>query len=512
MGMKGDIFMAITSRVWELSTNLKDKDGNPYIDLEKLKDELEKRSVRNKGSIENYAFIIHDKDIYTQEKILKEQPELYGKPKTPHIHCVMKFSYNQDLERITEWFGVPANFFEKASGRNAWEEKCLYLTHEDDKQQALGKHLYSDDEITADFDFREFIDDYKAKKLEMKSKYGKTVLTEKEMLRMDVLQFGLTLKQAMLRKPVLFAEDYNTLKKMRGFYLQQQTPPPFRLNLYIEGTGGVGKDLMARSIARSMYPDILDLNEVVFEVGADKVSFDGYDGQPVIIWRDVRAGELIGKFGRENLLGGILEPFQGEIKHNQHVKYDCVSLVNSVNIFTGADPWADFLNGLVGEYTDKNGRRFKSENKAQSYRRFPLIIPVSQSDFDIMLNEGFMQDNHNWTQYFVYKNISGNFAQTHAFLSGNEQKTREIEDKMSSHVIGAVEEIQEKTKRKELTDEEIEKMFADYGKAKTGAEIEAEREAQRKAEEREKMKEIQRQIEAKRFGNKVEDDDGSLPF
>lgn len=495
--------MAITSRVWELSTNLADKDGNPYIDLEKVKAELEKRSVRNKGSIENYAFIIHDKDVYTQEKVLKEQPDLKGKPKTPHIHCVMKFSYNQDLERITEWFGVPANFFEKASGRNAWEEKVLYLTHEEDKQQALGKFLYSDEEITADFDFRGFIDDYKAKKLEMKSKYGKTVLSEKEMLRMDVLQFGVTLKQAMNRKPILFAEDYNTLTKMRSFYLQQQTPPPFRLNLYIEGSGGVGKDLMAKSIARSMYPDILDLNEVVFEIGADGVSFDGYDGQPVIIWADVRAGELIGKFGRENVLGGLLEPFQGEIKRKQNVKYSSISLVNAVNIFTGADKWTDFLNGLVGEYTDKNGRVFKSENKAQSYRRFPLIIPVSQSDFDIMLNEGFMQDNNNWTQYFIYKNISGNFAKANALLSGNEQKIREIEDKMSSHVMGAVEEIQEKTKRKELTDEEIQAIFGGYGEAKTGEEIEAEKEQKRLEQLKGQMK----------FG---EDDDGNgddyIPF
>lgn len=471
--------MSVSSRVWELCTNLADENGKPYIDLEKVKEELEKRSVRNKGSIENYAFIIHDKDVYTQEKILKEQPELKGTPKTPHIHCVMKFSYNQDLERLINWFGVPANFFEKVSGRNAWEEKCLYLTHEDDKQQAFGKYLYPDEEITADFDFRSFIDEYKAKKLEMKSKYGKTVLTEKEMLRMDVLQFGVTLKQAMNRKPILFAEDYNTLTKMRGFYLQQQTPPPFRLNLYIEGSGGVGKDLMAKSIARSMYPDILDLDEVVFEVGADGVSFDGYDGQPVIIWADVRAGELIGKFGRENVLGGILEPFQGEIKRKQNVKYSSVSLVNAVNVFTGADPWTEFLNGLVGEYTDRNGRTFKSENKAQSYRRFPLIIPVSQSEFDIMLNEGFMNDNQNWLQYFSYKNVSGSFARANAILSGNEQKVREIENKMSSHVLEAVDEIKGKTKRKEYTDEEIDAMFADYGKAKTGAEIEAEKEQKR---------------------------------
>lgn len=211
-------------------------------------------------------------------------------------------------------------------------------------------------------------------------------------------------------------------------------------------------------------------------------------------------------------MGGILEPFQGEIKRKQNVKYSSVSLINSVNIFTGADSWTDFLNGLVGEYTDKNGRTYKSENKAQSYRRFPLIIPVSQSEFDVMLNEGFMQDNHNWTQYFVYKNVSGSFASTHALLSGDDQKIKSVEGKMSSHVLEAVDEIQEKTKKKKLTDEEFEEIFGHYGEAKTGAEIEAEREAKRKAEERKKMEAIQRQYEAKQFGIKTEDSDSNLPF
>ena len=151
--------MAITSRVWELVTHLKDDEGNDYITIDRLHSILEERSVRNKGSIVNYAYVVHDKDVYIQEKILKEMPALEGTHKKDHVHVVMQFSYNQELDRIAEWFGLSPNFFEKGKGRGAWEEKLVYLTHEDDKQQAMGKHLYSDDEVVADFDFRSVINE-----------------------------------------------------------------------------------------------------------------------------------------------------------------------------------------------------------------------------------------------------------------------------------------------------------------------------------------------------------------
>lgn len=39
-------------------------------------------------------------------------------------------------------------------GRGAFLDNVQYITHEDAKQQKLGKHLYSDDEMTANFDYR----------------------------------------------------------------------------------------------------------------------------------------------------------------------------------------------------------------------------------------------------------------------------------------------------------------------------------------------------------------------
>lgn len=455
--------MNVTSRVWELVTNLKDDNGDDYITLNWIDSVLKSRTIERKGSIKEYAYIVHDKDVYTQEKILKEMPELEGTHKKDHVHVVMRFSYAQELERLVEWFDIPANFFEKGMGRGAWEEKLMYLTHEDDKQQALGKYLYPDEEVVANFNFRKTINEYKAKKLKMKSKYGKTHLSAKEMLRMDLLKGGLTLSEVMEKDPVGFSNDYSTLIKMRHFYLSQQEPPHFRLNLYIEGSGGVGKDLMARAIARSLYPEKSNYNDIIFSVGSAGAEFEGYDGEPVVIWSDVRAGELISRFGRKNVLEGILEPFQGEVRRRQNVKYSSTCLINAVNIFTGADKWNTFLNGLVGEYTDRTGKSYRAENKNQSYRRFPLIIPVTQSRFDIMLNEGFMKDNDNWMQYFIYKSVTGSFAKAHSKLPKKSEKINKVQEKMCEHFVEVIDEVNEKVEQKELTDEEFEREFGNYG-------------------------------------------------
>ena len=50
-------------------------------------------------------------------------------------------------------------------------------------------------------------------------------------------------------------------------------------------------------MARAMFPDKPD-DEIFYVVGDGRVAFDNYDGQPVIIWDDFRANELLNSFDR----------------------------------------------------------------------------------------------------------------------------------------------------------------------------------------------------------------------
>ena len=79
----------------------------------------------------------------------------------------------------------------------------------------------------------------------------------------------------------------NKLKKHRLEYIASHMEvPKTRLNIYITGGGGVGKDVASRAIARCLYPCIENDEDLFFELGCDNVSYEGYDAQPVNILSD----------------------------------------------------------------------------------------------------------------------------------------------------------------------------------------------------------------------------------
>lgn len=84
--------------------------------------------------------------------------------------------------------------------------------------------------------------------------------------------------------------------------------------------------------------------------------------------------------------------------------------MNRINIITGPDDYETFLDGLAGEYkaySKESGQVYqrKSENKAQSYRRFPLIIPMSEGEFSIYLNKGFLEGTREYFEYEKYEHF-----------------------------------------------------------------------------------------------------------
>ena len=456
-------------RVFEVVTRIKDDNGNIIISRDKVEEVLHKYK-----SIERYAYVCHNKDYLTKEEIREmyqsqgqqvseEQihAEWIGKKyKRPdHIHVVFETPNNYfKVENIAKWFGLAPNFVRVKSGQGAFLDAVQYLTHEDQKQQDLGKFRYSDKEIISNFEWRGEL----TKKLEEKAKYGKS-LTARERLQLDVLFNGLTLKQARELDPYNYNKDLTILKRNRGDYLANQKPPVFKANFYVYGKGGVGKDIMARSMAKSLFPDIEDPDEVYFVVGSDGVEFEGYDGQPILIWSDVRANTLLARWGRDNLLSNILEPFT-EVSKKANIKYGSTTLVNSINIFTGADDYITFLNGLVGEYVDSSGKKYQSENRAQSYRRFPMIIPVSKESFEVMLNKGFMEDNDDWESYYTHKNVRGSFRKLHNKLDKESDEFKEVENRLLLPIKTSVDLVNDITIQKNITahNEEIDD-FKYYG-------------------------------------------------
>lgn len=431
-------------------------------------------NLKSHKSITDWAYCIHDKDVHTQDSIQEMYKNLIqeannngitdenevddylrinawanlGDLIAEHIHIVGRCKSNRSICQIANWLGVPEFLVKKVKGKGAFLDCIEYLTHEDEKQQALGKYHYPDDEIHANFDWR--------KALTNKVNYGSDV-SIKTILRYEIMYNGMTLAEARKEYPVEYMNDLAYLKKCRLEYIHYQTPPTLRLNLYVDGAGGIGKNTCCKALAKCLYPDFEDAN-CYFEIGGDNVTFDGYDGQPVIIWNDVRAGTLISRFGRSEVFD-IFDSHPTSSLHN--IKYGSINLVNEVNIINGIQPYNDFLDGLAGEY-ESHGEIHKAEDKSQSYRRFPIILCLRENDFDILLNKGVATGTREFMQYEAYKYMMGSFQQIATRLSS---KAREVVSmNMLSPVMACINKVYDMEGDKISEVDQIPDEFKDYGK------------------------------------------------
>lgn len=415
-------------------------------------------------------YILHDKDRYTEEEVEKmngayekagyEKRVAVGDLKNKHWHIVLQCSQLIEITKIAKWFSVPVNFVKipKGSGAGKYLDCVEYLTHESEKEQLKGKYRYEDSEmgfVGSGSKWREELD----KRAERRMKYGRD-LDPKMSTFCDVLFDGKTLLQCREEDGLFYADNMEKLKKYRTEYLSQQEAPLARMNFYICGKGGVGKGLISIALARSLYPHLERDEEIFFEVGAKGVTFDGYDGQPVIIWNDMRAEDLlIGLNGRGNVFR-VFDTFPR--KQRQNVKYGYVSLCNVVNIVNSVQGYREFLDGLAGEYK-RNGEEHKAEDKGQSYRRFPIILPLREEDFDVLLNSGYINNTDTYEEFIRYATIRGSMQQIAARCGRNKKLEKKIQQKTMKVVTDEHNKIMDKLNRDVVDEESVEKEFEEFG-------------------------------------------------
>lgn len=346
-----------------------------------------------------------------------------GDKKLPHYHIVLECKDAIPVKNIAKWFGVPENAIAFPRGKGAFIDCVQYLTHEDEKQMLLGKHLYPDEKVHANFDFRSAIND--------KVQFG--ALSDTQRVEKLVWHDGVSLSEIKSKYPGIYMEDFARIDKLRGKYISENAPMPnLRINFYIYGKGGVGKTFMAYGIARELFPNIKNEEDIVFKIGGGNTTFDKYDGQPVVIWDDFRAGEIIRALGGRGNMLNVFDPHP--YRQQQNVKYGSVCLINSINIVTGQEEYTEFMARLAGEYTDKLGRHYEAEDVRQSYRRFPIIIPVHEDSFDLLINKGFAEDNSDFMAYRKLEGIQTNLkalttAKTILDKNGNSEGYLTIEEK-----------------------------------------------------------------------------------
>ncbi len=445
--------------------NIMQYQKHPETGADLLTEDTIQAAVDHQG-INCYAYALHHQDKHTQmecDRYIKDHggeqpPWMVGDFKPPHWHIVLQFRHQSDTATVAKWLGISENYVQvpRGSGAGKFLDCVEYLTHESPKQQAAGKHLYADTEIHANFDFRAALN----ARAENRLKHGGKELSHKDAVRYDVLYNGWTLRQLKAKDPMAYMADFATLEKLRMRYIASQQPPRVRINYYIEGQGGSGKGLMSRGLARALYPNLTDDEDIFFEVGAKSAAFEGYDGQPVIIWNDRRAIDLLTEL---NGRGNVFNVFDVHpTKQKQNIKYGSIYLGNTVNIVNSVQPFREFLDGLCGEYRDRSGEEHKSEDKKQSYRRFPIIIPIHASDFDILLNKGFTYDTDQFEDYLAYRHVRGCMQRIAESCQQDKALMRELESKTLAPVVDVHTQLMT-AHTKEVDADQIRQQFAAYG-------------------------------------------------
>lgn len=399
-------------RVFMITQNLSHPStGQTLITTEQVEKALAKKGVKH------FAWILHDKDVYTAAEVAKNPALVQGAPKAPHVHAVIQRSSFASIAQVARAFGVPPQCVEPKPP-SAFLDLVEYLTHENPKQQQAGKHLYDDSEVHASkgWDWRSDLEEHKIARQE--KGLGKALQRRRKEAALKVAGGEWSLDHVRKHDLELWSAPgvMSHLKGLRADYLASLAPPLEVVNFYVFGPGGVGKDLLAHALARSLNPTA---EKPYFTVGGSNVSFEDYDGEEVIIWSDFRASTMLDACRRDRgLLFRVLGPYRdASEKVIVNVKGSHTQLVNRVNIVTGPDDYRTFLDGLAGEYAYTNRLGVKvvqtSENKGQAYRRFPLIIPVQEGEFSVYVNLGFLNGTREYQQYERHERLRHNLELLH---------------------------------------------------------------------------------------------------
>lgn len=238
--------------VWEIQSRIYDDGGNEIFTEQMINDYL-----ASHDNVKWYAWIVHDKDVYTEEDKLKATDNTdrvkVGELKPRHIHLVLQFSSRMRQSTLAKAFNLDARYVRLPEVYNKKLQIpaiVTYMTHE--KQP--DKHHYDPELMqtsTPDI-IRPMVDDFKENHSKGHvSKKSRKVLARK--LVEQISRGEITLPEIKEEWGLNFYFDFEShFLKARQEYMKMKCVMKPRINFYIEGESGVGKSTVARMLAKTL--------------------------------------------------------------------------------------------------------------------------------------------------------------------------------------------------------------------------------------------------------------------
>lgn len=379
-------------RACEIVSRLYNDDGEVLFDMDKLSEILEAKS----HVIKNYAYIIHDKDLYTKADESRNPKHKAGEFKPAHIHLVLKFerSQPQKTKYICKWFNLAENFVSKING--SFEDAVLYLAH----INAPDKAQYDVKNITANFDIQTVIDN-----ADSKDKLSNIV---DRILSGEIREYNKTTE--IDTKLLVYPDSLRVIEnafKVRAEYLQNTQSERKTTCIYICGQAGAGKTTLAKKIA-----DSHDMDYYISSGSNDIL--DGYCQQPCLILDDIRPSAL----GLSDLLK-LLDPHTAcSIKSRYKNKYVNCSLI----ILTSVLKIDEFYHNVF-EHEDEPINQLKRRCKFYIKMDYDFIKIREWNDFSMEYGKERVYINDILLPFLLNNNSIDNnntIEDVFPFLSGNE--------------------------------------------------------------------------------------------
>lgn len=309
-----------------------------------------------------YAYIVHDQDL-----------DDAGNKVAPHLHLMMEFKNPCYMSAIAKLFNDKEQYIENMTkkGKNGIANGFCYLVHQ--TRASREKHPYDPQEVTASFDYPEYLAQVSAQvqSSQYRGRKGAEKLvsdviagevTEDEAVRMAIQCNPTRVKQirTQIDDAHLAARDLSGKQWLKERKARQDP----RQVLWIYGNAGAGKTSLAKCIGEHESPGS------VFVTGSRRDPFQNYASEHTLIIDDLRPET----FPYDDLLR-ILDPYNFDVILPARY-HDLRAMIDLTIITTPYDP---FLF-----YARQPEINCKEDNFEQLKRRLTAVIRMDEEEMDLM--------------------------------------------------------------------------------------------------------------------------------